>query len=265
MPTIGKKQISKQAEWVRAWLEIEKRVPRHKLDLKIAKAVAETRHVVAGKRVAFAWSGGKDSMALEFVMKAAGVKECCMAITNLEYPVFLQWVTDFMPDRLELINTGQDLTWLSQNLEFLFPKNSKIAAKWFKMVQHTGQEQYYNEHKLDLIILGRRKADGNHIGSTSKIPIYTNSHGYTRYSPLSDWSHEEILATCHYYHLPLPPIYTWPRGYQLGTHSWSARQWTKNNTHGFWEVWQIDKNIVLNASKYLADAKLFVDKFVNRG
>ena len=41
----------------------------------------------------------------------------------------------------------------------------------------------------------------------------TDGKGITRFSPLSDWSHEHILAFIHYHQLPLPPIYGWANGY----------------------------------------------------
>ena len=37
--------------------------------------------------------------------------------------------------------------------------------------------------------------------------MYTNTKGITRFSPIADTRHEEILAIIHYYHLPMPPIY----------------------------------------------------------
>jgi 3'-phosphoadenosine 5'-phosphosulfate sulfotransferase (PAPS reductase)/FAD synthetase len=262
MASISKKQVSDQAEWVTAWLEIEKRVPKHVIDEKIAKTIKEVKSLVAGKRVAFAWSGGKDSIALEFVMRHAGVKECLIGISNLEYPAFLQFVTDAMPPRLEVINAGLDLRWLSENLDMLFPKDSKTASKWFKLIQHNAQDAYFLEHKLDFIILGRRKSDGNHIPYNFGLPIYRNKRGFVRYSPLAEWTHEDVLAIIHWYQLPMPPIYSWPRGYQCGTHSWAARQWTQSDLHGMHEVYTIDPGIVMNASKLIPQARTYIDKYV---
>lgn len=96
------------------------------------------------------------------------------------------------------------------------PQDSKTAAQWFSIVQHRAQRLYFKAHKLDSIILGRRRADGNYVGRKSNI--YTDVKGITRFSPLSDWSHEHILAFIHYHQLPLPPIYGWANGYLCGTH-----------------------------------------------
>ena len=104
---------------------------------------------------------------------------------------------------LEIINTGQDMEWLKKHPDMLFPDKSNKAAQWFHIVQHRGQARYYKEHQLEILLLGRRKADGNYVG---KDNIYTNSAGITRYSPLAEWRHEDILAYIHYYDVKLPPI-----------------------------------------------------------
>lgn len=154
-------------------------------------------------------------------------------MSNLEYPAFLAWVTENMPDGLEVLNTGQDLDWLAKNQHMLFPQDAVTALRWFKIVQHTGQTIYFRKHRLDLIMLGRRRADGNFVGKDS---IYTNRAGVTRYSPLSDWTHEDVLALIERDKLPLPPIYGWPRGFQVGTGPWPARQFTGSMENGWREV-----------------------------
>ena len=45
-----------------------------------------------------------------------------------------------------------------------------------------------------------------HYNYVGKDNIYTNSAGITRYSPLAEWRHEDILAYIHYYDVKLPPI-----------------------------------------------------------
>ena len=103
------------------------------------------------------------------------------------------------------------------------------------------------------MLLGRRKADGNYVGKGDNI--YTNGQGVTRYSPLSDWTHEEVLAYIHYYDIPVPPIYGWKNGYLCGTHPWPARQWTGSMENGWKEVQEIDPTIVMEAADYFPEAK----------
>lgn len=255
---LGRKQHIKNSEWLGVLKDIERICSRAEIDRLAANAVSEIRERCQGKQAAYSWSGGKDSLVLGDLCEQAGVKQCFIVICDLEYPAFLQWVTDHMPNELEVINTGQNLTWLAQHQDMLFPQDAATAAKWFHIVQHTGQARYYKEHHLDLILLGRRKADGNFVGRGGQH-IYTNAQGVTRYSPLSDWTHEQILAYIHYHQLALPPFYGWKNGYYCGTHPWAARQWTGNIQNGWSEVYDIDKSIVEQAAGFIPSAKVFLN------
>lgn len=84
---IGKKQTSSNADFVKAWNEIESLVSREEAQAIINKAVADIRQKTAGKRVGYAWSGGKDSLALQYVCEQAGITDCVLGIASkLEYP-----------------------------------------------------------------------------------------------------------------------------------------------------------------------------------
>ena len=81
--------------------------------------------------------------------------------------------------------------------------------------------------------------------------------GITRYSPLAEWKHEDILAYIHYYNVKLPPIYSWEKGYLCGTHPWPARQYMETEQQGWTEVYNIDKSIVEKAAQYFDGAADF--------
>lgn len=253
---LGKKQSIRNEEWINALERIEELISRDELDKRVSLTVSELKEMTDGKKAAYAWSAGKDSIVLGDICRQSGVEDCMIAVCNLEYPDFLDWVDKNKPEGLKIINTGQDLEWLSNHLNMLFPQDSATAAKWFSIVQHRAQAKYYKENDLDMIILGRRRADGNYCGKGSNI--YTNGTGVTRYSPLSAWSHEEILAYIHYHKLSLPPIYGWENGYLCGTHPWPARQWTGSIENGWMEVFKIDKNIVQEAAKLISSAADFL-------
>lgn len=255
---IRRKQVTGQDEWTRSLVAIRAGAYDFaRLDRLVEKTVAEVRRVASGKRVAFAWSGGKDSIALERVMELAGITDCVMGICNLEYPAFLRWVTANMPLGLEVINTGQDLEWLARHPDMLFPAQAATAAKWFRIVQHAAQARYYRENRLDVIVLGRRRADGNYLGAAGQN-IYTNAEGITRYSPLGAWSHDDVLAIIERTGGNWPPIYSWPRGFQVGTHAWAARQWCGSVENGWREVFAIDPGIVRDAARLIPSAAAFV-------
>ena len=254
---LGRKQNIQNDAWLSAMDGIEKTVKRKTLDTLVKKTVRDIVEKTDGLTTAYAWSGGKDSLVLGKLCEMAGVTSSMMGVCNLEYPAFMAWVEEHKPEGCEIINTGQDLAWLRNNPGMLFPQNSATAARWFSIVQHRAQRKYFKAHKLDLMILGRRRADGNYVGRGSNL--YTDGRGVTRFSPLADWKHEDILAFLHYHELPMPPIYGWPNGWRCGTHPWPARQWTGSEENGWREVLSIDRSIVTAAAEFLPGAKAFLE------
>ena len=253
---LGRKQNIKNDAWLEAVANIEATVSRAELDALVEITVADIREKTSGKAAAYAWSAGKDSIVFGKLCEMAGVTHSITGVCNLEYPAFMAWVEENKPEGCEVINTGQDLEWLSNHPEMLFPQNSTAAAKWFSIVQHKAQWEYFKAHDLDIIILGRRRADGNYVGHGTNI--YTDSKGVTRFSPLAAWSHEHVLAYIHYHQLPLPPIYGWKNGYLCGTHPWPARQWTGGTENGWREVYDIDPSIVIEAAEKIESARAFL-------
>lgn len=258
MTAIGKKQRTDNSTWIKTMEKIEEYVSRDELDILIKETIKEIKDIVKGKKAAYAWSAGKDSLVLGKLCEMAGIKKCMLAVSQLEYPAFMEWIQQNQPKGLEIINTGQDINWLKKHPEMLFPTDCKFAARWFSIVQHRAQAKYFKEHKLDVLLLGRRRADGNYCGKGSNI--YTDGKGITRYSPMAAWSHEAVLAFIHYYKLQMPPIYEWKNGYLCGTHPWAARQWTGSEEQAWFEIYEIDPSIVKEAAEHLEGAKEFLSR-----
>ncbi len=256
---LGRKQSIDNEKWIEVMKNIEEYVSKEEVELISCVTIDAIKKTIKDKKVAYAWSGGKDSLVLESLCNRAGIKNCVLGICNLEYPAFFNWIINNKPKNLEVINTGQDLDWLSKHPNMLFPKGN-FASQWFSIVQHKAQREYYKKHNLDMLILGRRKADGNYVG---KNGIYTDSKNITRYSPLADWSHEMILAYIHYNNIEMPLIYSWENGYKCGTHPWPARQYTKNIMQGWKEIYEIDKSIVEEAAKKIESAKIYLEGIKN--
>lgn len=254
---IGRKQRTTEKDWSSAIENIESIVSKEHIDKLIAKTVKEIKEVTKGKKAAFSWSAGKDSIALQTVCEIAGITDCVFVCCDLEYTEFMKWVEIHKPRGCTIINTHQDLKWLAEHQDMLFPQDSSVAGRWFKIIQHTGQEKYFKDNNLDILILGRRRADGNYVGKGSNI--YTNGKGITRYSPLADWTHEEILACIHYFDMPLPPIYSWKNGYLCGTHNFAERQWTSSIENGWQEVYDIEPEWVYRAAEYIESAREFLN------
>lgn len=251
---LGKKQSISNEDWLQAVKHIEEYVSKEEIKALTNEAIKSIKATTKGKKVAYAWSGGKDSIVLGHICEKAGIKDCVLGVCDIEYPDFLEWIEKHKPEGLTVINTGQNMEWLVKHPEMLFPKGNN-ASRWFSIVQHTAQRKYYKQHELDMLLLGRRRADGNYVGRGSNC--YTDGKGVARFSPLSEWKHEHVLAYIHYYNLPLPPIYNWPNGYKCGTHPWPARQHTESIQKAWEEIEAIDKSIVDHAEKYIESAKLF--------
>lgn len=253
--SLGRKQgISDQRRWREAAARAAETVPAPRLDELVERTVdrilAETN---AGRHVAYAWSGGKDSQVLRYVMERAGVHRCVIGMTSgLEWPAMLAWITEHMPPGCDVIAVDLDLPWLAKHPEMLFPQG-RYGPAWFRLVQHRAQRQFVRAHGVELLALGRRRADGNYTGPAG-ADRYTDRHGVTRFSPLADWTHEEVFALIARERLPLPPCYDWPRGFQVGTGPWPARQWTRDWDHGFEECWQIDPDVIRQAARELPPA-----------
>ena len=256
--TLGLKQRTSHEDFVRIYQTCLELVSRDRLEALFARTVHEIKVWTSGAKTAFGWSGGKDSLALQLLCEAADVTECVFVMTNLEFPEFLQWTTDHMPEGLTVKNNGWDLAWLAAHPSLLFPMTSPLAAKWYAGVQWRGQEEYFLENELDMLVVGRRRKDGNQIGLNG---MSENKKGVVRFSPMRDWTHEEVFALLRYRGVELPPIYDWPRSFRVGSGPWPARRYCESVEAGWHEVWTVDAMVVREAAAVIPSAAAFLGKF----
>lgn len=206
------------------------------------------------KRPAYCWSGGKDSAVLRVVCDMAGLETCMIGLCELEFPAFLQWLDVNAPPRLDRYSTGQDLDWLKAHPEMLFPQDSVQAGRWFRLVQNAAQERYAERSRRDILLFGRREADGNRCGDRG---VLRHSSGVPRYSPLYDWSHDQILAVNAWFELPRAPFYDWPRGYRVGTGPWPKRR-VPTHAQGWAETFEIDPELTREVAPHFESGRAWL-------
>lgn len=83
--SLGRKQRIDNSAWLEAVATIEDAVSRAELDELTAATVADIKATTAGKRAAYAWSAGKDSIVLGKLCEVAGVTDSMIGVCDLEY------------------------------------------------------------------------------------------------------------------------------------------------------------------------------------
>ena len=122
-----------QEDWVNVYNNISSYISREEIEEKINKTVERIKDVVKDKKVAYAWSGGKDSLALQIIMEKMGIDKGIAAISKeLEYTNFLQYIYKNIPKGIEIINIPVKFEYLNKHLELLFPQDSINMSKWYK-------------------------------------------------------------------------------------------------------------------------------------
>lgn len=253
--SVGRKQTASNEAFQRLWDNIDKVVSRDQIESLVADAVMDIRYKVGEKSAGYAWSGGKDSIALQVVCEIAGIERCVIGLSQeLEYPHYLQWVRENKPSGCVTWDANIGYDWLIKRPHMVFPDNSANLAKWYALIQHRAQAEFFENAQLDIIILGRRTQDGNYTGGSGKN-IYTDKSGVTRFSPISHWKHEHVLAACHYFkNRNIPPIYADPEGWINGTGVWPVQTSYLGREHSWELLYQISPETLRKAAYYFPEA-----------
>lgn len=254
---LGRKQTSKNEDWLYAVAHIEELISLEEVKELSDIAVGEIRAATAGKRAAYAYSGGKDSIVLADLCEKAGVTTGFFAYCDLDYPAFVEWVRANKPTCVRMMHTGIDLEWLYHHQNLIFAEGL-VGQRWHQISQRGPFTKMFFDNHLDLLLMGHRTIDGNFCGPDGYI---RKSSGEVRFSPLRAWPHEALLGYIHYNSLPLPPIYGWKDGWVQGTHAWPEREFCSNDImKGYREVWEIDPAVVIGAAQKIPSARRFLEE-----
>ena len=254
---LGRKQTSKNSDWLYAYTNIEDLISPEEVQAYADEALKEIRRETFGKRAAFAYSAGKDSIVLADLCEKAGISRGYFAYCDLDYPAFVAWVREHKPAGVVMMHTGYGLDWLYQHQNLIFAEG-QLGQRWHQISQRGPFTSMFFDNHLDVLIVGHRRIDGNFCGPNGYI---FKRSGEKRYSPIRDWPHEAVLGYIHYNHLPLPPIYDWKDGWVQGTHAWPEREFCSDNImKGYQEVYDIDPSIVIKAAEKLPSARHFLEE-----
>lgn len=73
---LGRKQRIKNSDWIETFDKIEQLITKKELDQLVDKTIQDIKAKTKGKKAAYAWSGGKDSLVLGEICRRAGISSC---------------------------------------------------------------------------------------------------------------------------------------------------------------------------------------------
>ena len=183
-----------------------------------------------------AWSGGKDSLALDALdalVCEVGLAESPRVYTKgapgMEVPETEAFLAEHLPKNCYVEDSTLTMAWVASNPRRLFPANiiSDPKGKHCLPACHSewnsrkwaDQSRVAKNLGLGVVITGRRNADGNWVGRDGET---RQKRGNLRtVNPLYDWSHEMVLAYLHDRGVQLPALYTLPPGFKYGVRPWA--------------------------------------------
>lgn len=171
------------------------------------------------RRAVYGWSGGKDSVVLAHIMQGAGIliPGACV-LTHLEYPIVNEFCHRHKPRGVQVVRTDHDVSWLLANRQFLFPTDAAVKARCYALVHQRYLDRFAALVGADVLILGRRRLDGNIIPAE----FYPAEGKADRYNPIANTPHEFIWACMRHFNLPEYPLYSIQPEYLVtGTGFWA--------------------------------------------
>ena len=217
---LGTKKRVKQADWVSAW-----EAARRDAETPQGRARAERLIEIGASRVPadsrfYAWSGGKDALALEAIVNAAGVERGVIGTSGVryEYSSFIEFVRENKPDNVVVRDFGVTPEFLNEHPRLVFPEAYKDAYWWYV---HENQRSFYSYAKeigAENAILGHRRIDGNMVRDGVMV-----KDGVRKVFPMYDFSHEDVFLLVAYQGKELPGLYFFGDGFHEGTHTFLRR------------------------------------------
>lgn len=223
----------KKADWdvVRStWDHIQELVPEAHVQAKARATIETLRQLAQGHTVGVAWSGGKDSQALRTLVELSGIPAQYFQILvqpEFEFTAQEEFYAANRPAGCDVVRLDRGLEWVLAYPRRLFPNQPALYTAW-SSPKWQAQHAWAAEHGVDLLLMGRRRQDGNNTG---KAGFLTSKTGVITYCGIRDWLHEEVFALLSYHNVPCAPCYHWKaggQGFDYGTEPWPL--WTDYET-----------------------------------
>lgn len=261
-----KQQIEDNAEWLRAYEDCTKTISREQIASLEYRTIALIRKVANHyRKPCSGWIAGKDSLVLDHILRKSGILYTPIMWRGVnEYPSMTKWIAENKPHNLiEEVIDRYTLEFLEKHPEYLFCSNG-TRQKWMS-TKWTRQRKDISKHGFDLFITGRRLKDGNICGTKESGYVTKKANAtYASFSPLAEWTHEQLLAYIKYENIHLPPFYSYERGFLIGSVAmgeWTERPMLNKTEDEVWdELYSIDPTIVINASRVLTKARRYLEK-----
>lgn len=254
------KHYNTQDEWMHVWDHYDEIKSREATERQIADTVAEIKEVCKGRNAAYAWSGGKDSVALQIVCEDAGIKQGFCCYNDLYFSESIQFFRENLPEGVELYNSGEDISWLAKHPKFLFPKTPHM---WNIQTHLKYQSVYCKKNGVDILMMGKRTQDGNFV---SKDLIMSNRKGVNIYCPIRNWTHEDVICAIRYRGKSLSPVYFTENGFHYGDTKFAVMNPLKGERiEDAWKrIYAIEpEKVVLSAKAGLAGAYSALEEIFN--
>ena len=254
--SLGRKQRITNEAWLEAVATVESTVSEAALGELVAATIEDIKAKTAGKKAAYAWSGGKDSIVLGKLCEAAGVVDSMIGVCDLEYPAFAAWIEANKPEGCEVINTHQGLDWLARHRRCCSRRTRQRPAGGFPSCS-TGRSAF--TPRLTTLTLSSLAAAVRTGTMWAAAPTSTPT---ARASPASARSQPGATST------------SWPISITTSSRS---RPSTGGRTatfavrtpgppavdgqpeNGWREVYDIDPSIVIEAAEKIGSARAFLE------
>lgn len=80
---LGRKQSVQNADWKEVFANIEQIVSKADVDALAEQTICDIRSNTDGKKAAYAWSAGKDSIVLGHLCESAGIRDSLIGVCRV--------------------------------------------------------------------------------------------------------------------------------------------------------------------------------------